>query len=86
MAIYCTITLLALFAWSARLSACKSTPLQWLGRVLRWPLFWFGLLVDSPIGGGGMSLNGQVMNRRLLQMMRGVRLTKGRMIGLGERR
>ena len=32
-----------------------------------------------------MSLNGQVMNRRLLQMMRGVRSTHGRMIGLGER-
>ena len=32
-----------------------------------------------------MDLNGQVMTRRLLRMMRGVRSTRGRMVGLGER-
>ena len=51
---------LALFAWSSRLATSRSAPLRWLARWMRWPLFWFGLLVDSPIGGGGVTLNGQV--------------------------
>lgn len=75
---------LALFAWSARLARSERALWQVLARLLRWPLFWFGLLVASPIGGGGPTLNGQVMNSRLMRLMRGVRATRGRMAGLEE--
>lgn len=78
--------ILGLFSLSCRLAARSGALPRWLARVLRWPLFWMGVLVASPVGGGcWRTLNGQVMTRRLVRQMRGVRATRGRLVGLGER-
>ena len=62
MAALAAAPFLTLFALSARLASIP--PLRFLARLVRLPLFWCRLLVDSPIAGRGAALNGQVRTAR----------------------
>ena len=46
---------LVLFACAARLDKCTRVSMRWAARLLRCPLYCFGLLVDCPIGGGSLT-------------------------------